>query len=87
MINSKYISKDQDYQNEKTTYWFEITGYDDRTGVDFEDYKGELFGIAENSDGSTQVLDNDGAPLTEGDALATAVRRTAVVTDPMREDY
>ena len=54
-----YTSKDQNWQDETTIYWFEISGDD-------------------------TVVDCDGSPCTEGDAVTIAVRKVAIVTDDMR---
>jgi hypothetical protein len=85
MATAAFNSKDQDWNNESTTYWFEISGTDYGTGVDFEEYAGELFGICESGP-EMKVLDNDGAPLTGSDALAIAVTSCAMVTDGMRAE-
>jgi len=55
---------EQDWQNETTRYWF---------GLELD---GDLehFCVAE-SGGLTQILDADGAPITEGDYLEAQVRR------------
>jgi len=70
MATAKFISKDQNWQNESTTYWFKL---DD----------GDVYGVCE-SGGTDAVLDADGCPLTEGDGLTIAVRRACVVTDELR---
>ena len=82
MATATYTSKDQHWQDEKTTYWFEVDGHDNGTGASFEN---QVFGIAE-SGGDDTVVDCDGCPCTEGDAVTIAVRRVAIVTDDMRLD-
>ena len=75
-----YTSKDQNWQDETTIYWFEISGDDTGTGASFD---AQVFGIAE-SGGDDTVVDCDGSPCTEGDAVTIAVRNVAIVTDDMR---
>ena len=82
MATATYTSKDQNWQDEQTIYWFEISGDDSGTGGSFED---QVFGIAE-SGGDDAVVDCDGCLCTEGDAVTIAVRRVAIVTDDMREE-
>ena len=45
MATATYTSKDQHWQDEKTTYWFEVDGHDNGTGASFEN---QVFGIAES---------------------------------------
>jgi len=80
MATAKFISKDQNWQEESTTYWFQITGLHEGTGRKFD---GETFGICESGSGS-RVLDCDGCPITFGDGEEIAVRNTAIITDEMR---
>ena len=75
-----YTSKDQNWQDETTIYWFEISGVDIGTGASLD---AQVFGIAE-SGGDDTVVDCDGSPCTEGDAVTIAVRKVAIVTDDMR---
>lgn len=80
MAKATFISADQDWQNESTTYWFSLTGTDYGTSVEFS---GETYGIVESGPEST-VVNGDGYPLPEGDHLTIAVRNTATVTDEIR---
>lgn len=80
MATATFIEKSQNWQEETTTYWFELNGEDYGTGIEFD---GETFGIAESGPDS-QVVDSEGAPLTDGDHQAIAVRNTVEVTDEMR---
>lgn len=80
MATATFIEKDQNWQDETTIYWFELTGEDHGTSVDFE---GETFGIVEHGPDSN-VVDSDGMPLTEGDHITIAVRNTVEITDEMR---
>ena len=50
MSNITYTGKDQNHQNETTTYWF--------------DRDGESFGVAESC-GESTLLDCDGAPVVD----------------------
>jgi len=47
----KKISTDRDAQNETTVTWFDVGG--------------ESWGIANNNDGSIQLLDSDGCPIED----------------------
>lgn len=80
MATATFIEKDQNWQSETTIYWFELSGEDRGTGIEFD---GETFGIAESGPDS-RVVDSEGAPLAEGDHQAIAVRNTAQVTDEIR---
>lgn len=82
MATAKFIEKDQNWQNESTTYWFELNGEDRGTGKEFDS---DVYGIVESGPEST-VVDCDGCPLTSGDGIEVAVRNTAKVTDQMRLD-
>ena len=75
-----YTSKDQDLTRESTTYWFELSGEDYGTNKRFD---GEVFGVCESGPDVT-YLDGDGYPMTDGDAIAIAVRKACVVTDEIR---
>jgi len=85
MATATFNSKDQDWNNGSTTYWFEISGTDYGTGTDFAEFEGELFGVCE-SGSEVKILDNDGAPLTAGDRLTIAATNCARVTDEMRAE-
>ena len=81
-MKATYTSNEHNWQDETTTYWFEISGEDTGTGTSFD---AEVFGIAESGNDDT-VVDCDGCPCTEGDASTIAVRKVAIVTDDMREE-
>lgn len=76
----EFKSKDQNWQEESTTYWFELTGIDHGTGWEFG---GEEFGVCE-SELDSRILDCDGRPMTIGDRAEIAAKRHCVVTDEMR---
>ena len=77
----EFKSKDQNWQEESTTYWFELTGEDFGTACEFD---AAIFGVRE-SDGESRILDCDGCPMTDGDYEAIAVKRHCIVTDKMRD--
>lgn len=72
--------KDQNWKEESTTYWFELTGEDIGTNCVFD---GEWFGVCEQGSDS-RILDCDGRPMTVGDRKEIAAKRHCVVTDDMR---
>jgi len=74
-ITAKYLSKDQEWSNETTTYWFLIEGDSDLSG--------KVFGVAESGPTSA-VLDSDGAPLDYSEHDLNRVTKYCVVTDEMR---
>jgi len=80
MTTATYMSKDNNWANESTTYWFELNGEDDGTSYQFAS---DVYGVAE-SGGESSFLDCDGAPLTEGDHEWIAVNNVVAVTDEMR---
>jgi hypothetical protein len=71
MTTATYKSKDQHWQDEATVYWFDLDG--------------ETYGICE-SGGQSAVVDADGCPMTDGDAITRKVESACVVTDVMRND-
>ena len=83
-----YIGKDQNWQEESTTYWFRLNGKDYGTKVELSN----VYGIVESGpcsemNGSVyQVVDNEGTPLTDGDTETIAVINHAQVTDAMRSE-
>ena len=79
MAQATYISKDQNWQDETTTYWFELTGTDYGTGYEFN---GEKYGVVE--DDSMDYVDEDGTPINWSDNRGVAVRNTVYVTDEIR---
>lgn len=81
-MNIKFTGKDQNWQNETTTYWFELTGYHYGTDREFD---GDVFGVVESWDES-KIVDVDGCPLTVGDGLWVAVSQLCIVTEEHRMD-
>jgi len=72
MSNVKFISKDQNVQDETTNYWFELNG--------------ESFAVSE-SGGESKLLDCDGCPCNMNDHWVRDAFSKLVVTDEMRQDY
>ena len=68
MNNATYHSKDQNWMNGSTTYWFDIDG--------------ELYGVVEGE--GAGVVDSDGHPIDYNDDLRSDVERSCTVTDEMR---
>ena len=78
----EYMTKDQNWQNETTIYWFELTGTDYGSGIEFDGHK---LGVAEiGSD--TYIVDADGTPIPYRDCDEIALRKHLVVTDEMRNN-
>lgn len=72
MSNVKYISKDQNTQDETTNYWFEVSG--------------ESFAVSE-SGGESRLLDCDGCPYNMSDSGPRELLAQLIVTNEMRNDY
>ena len=72
MSNVKYISKDQNSQDETTNYWFELNG--------------ESFAVSECG-GESRLLDCDGCPFNMSDDEPKEIIAQLVVTEEMRNDY
>jgi len=81
-MEARYLTKDQNWQDETTIYWFELTGTDYGTGVEFD---GQTFGVAESGPDS-MIVNADGAPLVDGDHEEIAVRKHCLVTDELRAE-
>ena len=80
-MNVTFLFADQHWMDEMTVYWFQLSGVDQGTGVEFA---ADTFGVAESGNDDT-VVDCDGCPLTEGDPETMAVRRVAIVTEAIRQ--
>ena len=81
-MNTEFIGKDQNWQEESTIYWVQLTGTDNGTGITFSESN---FGICESGPESW-VLDCDGNPMTEGDHETIAVLNHVKITDEMRSE-
>ena len=81
IIKVNYISKDQDWHNETTVYWFKIDGTDYGTEKTFE---AETFGVAD-CNGNLTVIDIKGYPV-ENEYVANIVLRECKITDEMVEE-
>lgn len=68
-MKATYLTKDQNWQNESTTYWFDMDS--------------EMYGIVEGE--GAGAVDCDGCPIDYNDALRAEVERECVVEDWMRE--
>lgn len=79
-ITSTFSSKDQDWAEEATVYWFTLNGSDYNSGVKFDN---TTFGVRE-SGAESLVVDCDGVPVNYNANTARAVSRLCVVTDKMR---
>lgn len=72
-MNATYISKDQNYQNEQTIYWFDVDG--------------EQYGVSEQSH-SISVVDCDGFPVNTQDGKNAELGcLPCFVNDTMRNDW
>lgn len=66
-----YMSKDQNWQNESTTYWFDVVG--------------EIYGVVESGQGGI-VVNCDGCPVNTDDNKNARLRPLInLVTDEMRQ--
>ena len=84
MTKATFIGKDQNWQEESTTYWFELSGVDYGTGRKFDN---DVYGVIESSidhSDSATIVDCDGSPLTPGDIETIAVKNSVTVTDEMK---
>jgi hypothetical protein len=79
-MNVEFKTKEQDWENEATIYWFELNGTDYGTGCEFDN---EWVGVCE-SNGESMILDRYGCPATPGDNIEMAATCHCVVTDEMR---
>lgn len=71
----KFLSKDQNWQDGTTIYWFQI--------------EGEVFGVVEGgSEGTSTIVDSEGMPLEGGGYREIAVRKAldGAVTDELRAE-
>ena len=76
----KYLTKDQNWQDETTIYWFRLDGFG--TGAVFEN---DTYGVAETGS-DTYIVDADGTPIPYGDYDEIAVRKYCIVTNEMRNN-
>lgn len=77
MTTANYISKDQNFQNESTTYWFILDGMDYGTEKTFES---ETFGIVD-CNGKKSVVDVDGAPVANEYTVAIVLRECKITEE------
>jgi hypothetical protein len=67
-MNAKYISKDQNWNDGNTTYWFDVDGNE--------------YGIVEEGF-ETYPVDHNSSPI-ENEYVASEIIESCVVTDAMR---
>ena len=73
MTKANYLSKDQNWQDETTIYWFECSG----------EFEG-LYGVAESC-GELSIVDNECVPLDEGNYDYRKLSDVLIVSDMMRQ--
>jgi len=79
----KFKSDDNNWQEESTTYWFELTGKDYGTQKVFDF---DVYGVVESGNNETKILNEDGYPMSEGDIETIAVRNSIFITDEIRKE-
>ena len=82
-VESKFIEADQNWHEETTTYWFELSGKDCGTGYEFDS---DVYGVVECGNDELAIVDADNNPLTQGDYEAIAVSNSVTVTDEIRKE-
>lgn len=77
-MKATYISKDQNFQDETTIYWFDVefSMYPEGSGT---------YGVFHNHEKG--LLDCDGAPLNMSDPVPAAIFDACVITDEMIMDF
>lgn len=78
MATATYHTKDQNWTNGSTTYWFEVTGL----SFDGWEYDG-LYGVVEGRNAG--IVHDNGEPVWV-DWIKDAVRESAIVTAEMRAE-
>ena len=78
MTTAEFIEKDQQWQEESTTYWFEVDGLDNPEGFD---YNG-IYGVVEGRNAG--VVHEDSDPVLN-DWIRDQVKRHCIITDEMRD--
>ena len=82
-VESKFIEADQNWHEETTTYWFELSGKDYGTGYEFDS---DVYGVVERGNDEQAIVDADNNPLTQGDYETIAVSNSVTVTDEIRKE-
>lgn len=73
MSNVNYTGKDQNWQNQSTTYWFDVDG--------------EVYGVVESGSEAPRIVDVDGCPIDgNGNEREMRVELESAVTDEMRAE-
>lgn len=78
MTQATFKSKDQNWQDGTTTYWFAMAGTDNGTGKQFD---GERFGIVDEA-GIFSVVAEDNIPV-QNEYLSTIVLRECKITQKL----
>jgi len=83
MLTSTFNTKDQNWQDGTTTYWFTLDGHDTGTGLSFdaERIDSSVFGIVDRA-GHKTVVECDGMPVPN-DNISDIVLRECKITDEM----
>jgi hypothetical protein len=69
----EYLSRDQNYQDEQTTYWFQVGN--------------EFFGVVESTQDFC-IVDDENHPINTEDAGNVHLTKlTEFVTDELRQDF
>jgi len=74
-MNTNFISKDQNWGDETTTYWYEVDGVSKNTDALFEN---EVYGIVMSADDVIGIVNEDNYPLVEGDNDYIAISSIAI---------
>lgn len=80
-MNMIFIEKDQNWEDGETTYWYELTGTDKGTGIEFDH---ETIGVVESENNEPRFLNSEGYPMTLGDFKTTAAANSITVSDEHR---
>jgi len=80
-VETEFLEAEQNWQEESTTYWFELSGRD--YGTEYE-FNSDVYGVIESGSDDAVIVNADNCPLTEGDAETVAVRNSVAVTDNIR---
>lgn len=75
-MKATFISKDQNWQDGTTTYWFTLDGVDYGSNREFSS---ETFGIVDNA-GELVVVDSESMPVLN-EVVVSVVKRECRLTD------
>lgn len=71
MSKATYISKDHNFQDATTIYWFELDG--------------ETWGVSD-CNGERKIIDCDGYPVNTDDAKNVHLKDALIITEEMEQD-